>query len=985
MTETKQELIFKVDIIEARSLSKDDEVVHPYAQITYGGIKHKTDTIKKTQQPNWNCSFEFDLNDILSHKRRARSLKDHGLTLSIYNKDRFTSVFLGQTHWSLEELFSGQSVAYEENSAKWHPLSHVRHHKRFRLRKRREDTSASEAEQAEVHVRYGLIGKHDQTAENIAAEWQNVLSMLSVQEVPSPPELQSSSSTSSANQESRTMVENSSTLSVSSTNTPKTARPRRKLRSKFSRRGKSQKRAGYYSRFLSKVTGVTFLEIESANDLPPERNLTRTGFDMDPFVIVTYGVNTFRTSAIRHNLNPVWNEKLFFHVRSSQENYKIKFAVYDKDKFSSNDFVASQEIKLSDIVNKTLESAEKPVEPENMDGDHTPADEIDRNMARYSIPLTLARPDKWPELQPKLTIRAKFVPYVEIRKLFWTALAKTCDADSSNTMSKLEVQTMLETLGSNISECTIDRFWKENNKDLSEDLTMDELVNSLEALLLDLDERQKRVDVNALIESGQDVPKDIANKKLSNPFFPNSSDDESVSEAVGSSDTEDDYDSDMGYDSVEYDESISTSPETPDEADYEVLAEADGVQYVDDSLESLKIHENEKQHEHKDHNAHLAKEKLIHLTECPICHKTDLTKRMQMDTITHVAICAANDWTTVDQFLIGNFGSEAQAQRRWFVKLVSKVGYGKYSEGENNANIIVQDRSTGLLIDERMSVYVRLGMRLLYKGKKTGIHTKAAHRILANMSIKQGRRFDNPNSVREIAPFIKFHRLDLSEVLEPIENFKTFNEFFYRKLKPGSRPCDNPEDKRVAVSTADCRMMAFPTVDDATRIWIKGVEFSLAKLLDDEEEAKTFEGGALAIFRLAPQDYHRYHSPVDGTVRKIHHVKGEYYTVNPMAIRTTLDVYGDNKRDVVYMDTEVFGRVAIVCIGAMMVGSIVLTAKEGDYLARTDELGYFAFGGSTLVVLFEKDSIQFDTDLIDNANRSLETLVRVGNHIGVHP
>ena len=243
------------------------------------------------------------------------------------------------------------------------------------------------------------------------------------------------------------------------------------------------------------------------------------------------------------------------------------------------------------------------------------------------------------------------------------------------------------------------------------------------------------------------------------------------------------------------------------------------------------------------------------------------------------------------------------------------------------------------------------------------------------MSIKQGRRFDNPNSVREIAPFIKFHRLDLSEVLEPIENFKTFNEFFYRKLKPGSRPCDNPEDKRVAVSTADCRMMAFPTVDDATRIWIKGVEFSLAKLLDDEEEAKTFEGGALAIFRLAPQDYHRYHSPVDGTVRKIHHVKGEYYTVNPMAIRTTLDVYGDNKRDIVYMDTEVFGRVAIVCIGAMMVGSIVLTAKEGDYLARTDELGYFAFGGSTLVVLFEKDSIQFDNDLIDNANRSLETLV----------
>ncbi|KAI8380267.1 phosphatidylserine decarboxylase-domain-containing protein [Blakeslea trispora] len=977
----KQELIFKIDIIEAHSLIKDDEPIHPYAEVTLGGIKHKTEAIKKSQKPNWNCSFEFDLNDILNHKRRANALKDHGLTLAVYNKDRFTSVFLGQASWALEELLRDQSVAYEENSAKWHALSPVRHHKKFRLRKRREETSASEAEQAEVQVRFGLIGKHGQTSENIADEWQAVLNMFSVSEVPSPPELQSSSSSTSQDLKALA-TQNTSSLSVNSAHSSK-PKSKRRLRARFNRNSKSQKQNQYYSRFLSKVTGVTFLEIESAQDLPPERNVTHTSFDMDPFVIVTYGVNTFRTRAIRHNLNPVWNEKLYFHVRSSQENYKLKFAVYDKDKFSRNDFVASQEITLSDIVNTNLEAAENPVDLDQVDRDHSPADEIDRDMARYSIPLKLAKPEKWPDLQPKLTIRAKFVPYVEIRKLFWTALAKTCDADNSNTMSKLEVQTMLETLGSTISECTMNTFWEENGKDLSEDLTMDELVNSLESLMVQLDERQKRTDVNTLIEAGKDVPEELANKNTTNPFFPGSSSDDD--ETADLSDTEDDYDSDISYDSAEYAESISTSPDTPDEADYDVLAEADGVQYVDDSLESLRIHENEKQPEHKDHDSHIKREKIIQLSECPICHKVNLAKRRQMETMTHVAICAANDWTTVDQFLIGNFGSEAQAQRRWFVKLVSKVGYGKYSEGENNANIIVQDRSTGLLIDERMSVYVRLGMRLLYKGMKTSVHTKTAHLILTNMSIKQGRRFDNPNSVREIAPFIKFHQLDLSEVLEPIENFKTFNEFFYRKLKPGARPCDNPEDKRVAVSTADCRMMAFPTVDDATRIWIKGTEFSLSKLLDDPEEAKAFEGGALAIFRLAPQDYHRYHSPVDGTVRKIHHVKGQYYTVNPMAIRTTLDVYGENKRDVVYMDSDEFGRVAIVCIGAMMVGSIVLTAKEGDYLARTDELGYFAFGGSTLVVLFEKDRMRFDNDLIDNANRSLETLVRVGNHIGVHP
>lgn len=162
-----------------------------------------------------------------------------------------------------------------------------------------------------------------------------------------------------------------------------------------------------------------------------------------------------------------------------------------------------------------------------------------------------------------------------------------------------------------------------------------------------------------------------------------------------------------------------------------------------------------------------------------------------------------------------------------------------------------------------------------------------AQRILTNMTVKQGRRFDSPDSAREIQPFIKFHNLDMSEVLEPVSNFKTFNEFFYRKLKPGSRPCDSPDDKKVAVSAADCRMMAFSTVDDATRLWIKGMEFSLRKLLDDPTEAQNYEGGSLCIFRLAPQDYHRFHSPVDGVITGVKHISGQYYTVNPMAIRTT--------------------------------------------------------------------------------------------------
>jgi phosphatidylserine decarboxylase precursor len=111
---------------------------------------------------------------------------------------------------------------------------------------------------------------------------------------------------------------------------------------------------------------------------------------------------------------------------------------------------------------------------------------------------------------------------------------------------------------------------------------------------------------------------------------------------------------------------------------------------------------------------------------------------------------------------------------------------------------------------------------------------------------------------------------------------ETFNEFFYRKLKPDARPVEEPDNPYRLVSGADCRMMAFETVQDATRIWIKGREFTVARLLGDayKSQAERYQGGALAIFRLAPQDYHRFHSPVDGTIGPITYIAGEYYTVN---------------------------------------------------------------------------------------------------------
>ena len=251
--------------------------------------------------------------------------------------------------------------------------------------------------------------------------------------------------------------------------------------------------------------------------------------------------------------------------------------------------------------------------------------------------------------------------------------------------------------------------------------------------------------------------------------------------------------------------------------------------------------------------------------------------------------------------------------------------------------------------------------------------------MLRSMSFKQGRKYDDPASAREIQSFINFHQLDMSEVLKPVEEFKNFNEFFYRELKPDARPCSAPSNPKIIVSPADCRSVVFNNMDSATKVWVKGREFSVQRLLGNAypQDAKRYTNGAMGIFRLAPQDYHRFHIPVDGVMDKPKLIEGEYYTVNPMAIRSALDVYGENIRVVVPIDSVSHGRVMVICVGAMMVGSTVITRRPGEEVHRAEELGYFKFGGSTILVLFEPGAMTFDDDLIENANGAVETLVRL--------
>lgn len=745
------------------------------------------------------------------------------------------------------------------------------------------------------------------------------------------------------------------TPSSTSSITPTAAKPKRpKLR------GWSTKRSDYSLGQQQDVVGIVMLEIQGAEDLPKLRNITRTGWDMDPFCIIAFGRKIFRTRVIRHSLNPVWDEKLLFHVRRYETSFKLAFTVCDWDKLTSNDHVAESTLELSELVRDCPK-------PDPTTGLY-PETASEIQMKEFRLPLSTAKEMPWESKHsPHITIRAKYQPYDALRQRFWRQYMKQYDADDTNTYSRLEITSMLDSLGSTLTRETINNFFLSRGKTLEEELTTDEIILSLEAELRRPQSEKKEV-----------VPHETSTEPSSVSMTPSLTSSSDFSKQPPLEGLNFSGAAMRGSTSSDL---ISGKPALPPPVETEPMQ-----QPLHHAAETPSSESDDTQPSSPDESSPgmPTVERVINIRNCPLCHRPRLNSKAEMDIVTHLAICASGDWARVDRMMTGNYVTASQATRKWYTKVITSVASGSYQIGANSANIIVQNRITGQLEEEKMQVYVRLGIRLLYKGAKSRMEGARARRLLKSMSIKQGQKYDSHESAREIMPFIEFHNLNVDEMLEPVSAYKNFNQFFYRKLKPDARPVSDPDDPTTLVSAADCRFMAFETVQDAQKFWIKGREFTVARLLGDayKDEAHKYVGGALAIFRLAPQDYHRFHSPVDGKIGPMTYIAGEYYTVNPQAIRTSLDVYGENARKIVPIDSPVFGRVMAVCIGAMMVGSIITTVREGEEVKRGEEFGYFAFGGSTIVVLFEKGMVEWDEDLRINGRASLETLVRVGMHIG---
>jgi phosphatidylserine decarboxylase len=246
-----------------------------------------------------------------------------------------------------------------------------------------------------------------------------------------------------------------------------------------------------------------------------------------------------------------------------------------------------------------------------------------------------------------------------------------------------------------------------------------------------------------------------------------------------------------------------------------------------------------------------------------------------------------------------------------------------------------------------------------------------------------GRKMNKKESTLRILPFIAQYNLDVDEFAKSPFDYKTFNEFFYRALRPEARPIAAGE--RVAVFPADGRHLVFPDVDVAGGFDVKGSKFTLVELLGDAALAESFAGGAMLISRLCPVDYHRYHFPVGGTPGESRRVEGWLYSVSPIALRRRLRYLVENKREVTAIENPAFGAVAMVEVGATNVGSIQQSFVPGRVVRKGDEKGFFAFGGSCVITLFRRGRIVFDPDLVAQSAARRETYARMGDRLGEAP
>ena len=229
-------------------------------------------------------------------------------------------------------------------------------------------------------------------------------------------------------------------------------------------------------------------------------------------------------------------------------------------------------------------------------------------------------------------------------------------------------------------------------------------------------------------------------------------------------------------------------------------------------------------------------------------------------------------------------------------------------------------------------------------------------------------------TTRLIRWFVGRYNVNMDEALDPdITHYTSFNDFFTRALRPGVRPIAQAD----YVCPVDGRISQFGAIDKDQIFQAKGHQFSTTALVGgDAALAAQFEHGSFANLYLSPRDYHRIHMPCDGRLTRMIYVPGELFSVNPTTARGIPGLFARNERVVCVFDTA-NGPFVMTLVGATIVGSMATVwhgvvnpprsgqvrdwsyANDHIVLKKGEELGRFLLG-STVVMLFPKDTLQFN-------------------------
>lgn len=287
--------------------------------------------------------------------------------------------------------------------------------------------------------------------------------------------------------------------------------------------------------------------------------------------------------------------------------------------------------------------------------------------------------------------------------------------------------------------------------------------------------------------------------------------------------------------------------------------------------------------------------------------------------------------------------------------------YNRYTKTTEEEKVV----GRGWLRFAYTTVIGKLGVALLIKRKI--------------FSIILGKLASSSFSKKKIVPFIEKYGIKKDSFEKKIDEFTSFNDFFSRKLKPTSRPI-SPKANTIS-APSDGRYLAFENISNLSPFFIKGEQFTVDELIADENKAAKFASGSMLISRLCVTDYHRFHFPIACVPDKTFLINGDYLSVHPIAMKGDVSIFLQNKRMSTILHSKACGDILMIEIGSTGVGTIQQTFTPEKEVLKGDEKGYFEFGGSTVILIFENGRVRFSEDLLENTSNGLETYVLMGDEV----